>query len=271
MFSLFQYEFMQRAFFAIVAMSLFAPLLGVFLVLRRQSLMSDTLSHVPLAGVAFGLFIGISPNLSTIVVVILAAILLEYLRRLYRNFLEVATAILMSLGLSLALIFSSAGRGKGINLDQYLFGSIVTVSQTQVILLAILAAVVLVVFVLFMRPMYVMTFDEDTALVDGLPVRTMSVLFNVVTGVAIALMIPVAGALLVSAIMVMPASIAMRLGLTFKRVLALSVLIGFIGMLSGLVISYQSGAPASATITLVFVAVFIVTLLAQKLMGMAKG
>ena len=93
MFSLFQYEFMQRAFFAIVAMALFAPLLGVFLVLRRQSLMSDTLSHVSLAGVAFGLFIGISPNLSTIIIVILAAVLLEYLRRLYRNFLEVATAI----------------------------------------------------------------------------------------------------------------------------------------------------------------------------------
>ena len=251
MFSLFQYEFMQRAFFAIVAMSLFAPLLGVFLVLRRQSLMSDTLSHVSLAGVAFGLFIGISPNVSTIIVVILAAILLEYLRTLYRNFLEVATAILMSLGLSLALIFANTGRGKGI-------------------LLAILAVVVLVVFVLFMRPMYVMTFDEDTAFVDGLPVRLMSTLFNVVTGIAIALMIPVAGALLVSAIMVMPASIAMRVGLTFKRVLALSVIIGFIGMLAGLVISYESGAPASATITLVFVGVFILTLAISKIKVMLK-
>ncbi|MDN6029610.1 MAG: metal ABC transporter permease [Lactococcus plantarum] len=270
MFSLFQYEFMQRAFFAIVAMALFAPLLGVFLVLRRQSLMSDTLSHVSLAGVAFGLFIGISPNLSTIIIVILAAVLLEYLRRLYRNFLEVATAILMSLGLSLALIFSSAGRGKGVNLDQYLFGSIVTVSPTQVTLLSILAVVVLIAFILFMRPMYVMTFDEDTAFVDGLPVRAMSVLFNIVTGIAIALMIPVAGALLVSAIMVMPASIAMRIGLTFKQVLVLAVVIGFIGMLSGLVISYESGAPASATITLVFVAVFIVTLLGQKMVQVLK-
>ena len=98
----------------------------------------------------------------------------------------------------------------------------------------------------------------------------MSTLFNVVTGVAIALMIPVAGALLVSAIMVMPASIAMRVGLTFKRVLALSVIIVFIGMLAGLVISYESGAPASATITLVFVFVFILTLGARKLKTMLK-
>jgi zinc transport system permease protein len=267
---MFQYEFMQRAFLAIVAMSLFAPLLGVFLVLRRQSLMSDTLSHVSLAGVAFGLFLGISPNVSTMIVVILAAVLLEYLRTLYRHFLEVATAILMSLGLSLALIFANTGRGKGINLDQYLFGSIVTVSRTQVVLLASLAVLVLLLFILFMRPMYVMTFDEDTAFVDGLPVRLMSTVFNIVTGVAIALMIPVAGALLVSAIMVMPASIAMRIGLSFKRVLALAVVIGFIGMLAGLVISYTSGAPASATITLVFVAVFVLTLLAQKLPALLK-
>ncbi|GFH42464.1 ABC transporter permease [Lactococcus hodotermopsidis] len=268
MFSFFHYEFMQRAFMAIVAISLFAPLLGVFLVLRRQSLMSDTLSHVSLAGVAFGLFLGISPNISTLIVVILAAILLEYLRTVYRDFLEVATAILMSVGLSLALIFANAGRGKGVNLDQYLFGSIVTVSQTQVILLAVLAVIVLVAFALFMRPMYVMTFDEDTAFVDGLPVKLMSTIFNIVTGIAIALMIPVAGALLVSAIMVMPASIAMRIGLTFKRVLAIAVLIGFVGMLFGLIISYQTGAPASATITLVFVAVFVLTLLAQKIQNL---
>ena len=120
-------------------------------------------------------------------------------------------------------------------------------------------------------PESIHVFDEDTAFVDGLPVRAMSILFNIVTGVAIALMIPVAGALLVSAIMVMPASIAMRIGLTFKQVLVLAVVIGFIGMLSGLVISYESGAPASATITLVFVAVFIVTLLGQKMIQVIKG
>ena len=78
--SVLQYDFMQRAFLAIIAMSLFSPILGVFLILRRQSLMSDTLSHVSLAGVAFGLVLGISPTISTIIVVILAAIFLEYLR-----------------------------------------------------------------------------------------------------------------------------------------------------------------------------------------------
>ncbi|WP_238600008.1 metal ABC transporter permease, partial [Streptococcus suis] len=98
--SVFQYDFMQRAFLAIIAMSLFSPILGVFLILRRQSLMSDTLSHVSLAGVAFGLVLGISPTLSTVLVVIVAAVFLEYLRTIYKNFMEIGTAILMSTGLA---------------------------------------------------------------------------------------------------------------------------------------------------------------------------
>ncbi|OFI47430.1 zinc ABC transporter permease [Floricoccus penangensis] len=266
MMEILQYDFMVRALLAIVAMSLFAPLLGVFLILRRQSLMSDTLSHVSLAGVAFGLLLGISPTITTLIVVVLAAILLEYLRTVYSDFLEVATAILMSLGLSVALIVTSkSGGANSVNIDQYLFGSIVTISNTQVILLFVMAAVILVLFLLFIRPMYVLTFDEDVAFVDGLPVRLMSVAFNVVTGIAIALMIPVAGALLVSAIMVMPASIALRLARSFKTVMLISVVLGFIGMVSGLLISYYASTPASASITIVFVFMFILMFVYKRL------
>ena len=208
MLSLLSYDFMQRAFLAVIAMSLFSPVLGTFLILRRQSLMSDTLSHVSLSGVAFGLVLGISPTISTIAIVLIAAVFLEYLRTVYKSFMEIGTAILMSTGLAVSLIVMS--KGSSMSLDQYLFGSIVTISEEQVISLFVIAAVVLMLTFLFLRPMYILTFDEDTAFVDGLPVRTMSILFNMVTGVAIALMIPAAGALLVSTIMVLPASIALR-------------------------------------------------------------
>ncbi|WEV61344.1 metal ABC transporter permease [Streptococcaceae bacterium ESL0729] len=267
MMEIFQYDFMIRAFLAIVAMSIFAPLLGVFLILRRQSLMSDTLSHVSLAGVAMGLFLGISPTLATLVVVILAAILLEYLRTVYSDFLEVATAILMSLGLSVALILTSkSGGSNSVSIDQYLFGSIVTISEIQVILLFVLALVIVVLFLLFMRPMYILTFDEDVAFVDGLPTRFMSTAFNIITGISIALMIPVAGALLVSAIMVMPGSIALRVAKSFKSVMLISIILGFFGMVSGLLISYYWATPASASITIVFVAMFVVMLIYKKLL-----
>jgi len=223
---------MQRALLAMVAMSLFSPILGVFLILRRQSLMSDTLSHVSLSGVAFGLFLGFSPTISTVIVVIIAAVFLEYLRTVYKDFMEIGTAILMSTGLALALV--------------------------------IMKAIVLVLTILFIRPMYILTFDEDTAYVDGLPVRLMSILFNIVTGVAIALMIPAAGSLLVSTIMVLPASIALKLGKTFRSVMLLAVVIGFVGMVSGLILSYYPDTPVSATITLLFVSFFLLSNLFVK-------
>lgn len=266
MLNLFEYDFMQRAFLAVIAMSLFSPILGTFLILRRQSLMSDTLSHVSLSGVAFGLVLGISPTLSTMVVVVVAAIFLEYLRTIYKDFMEIGTAILMSTGLALALIvMSKGGSSSSMSLDQYLFGSIVTISSEQVISLFVIASIVLVLTFLFIRPMYILTFDEDTAFVDGLPVRSMSILFNIVTGLAIALMIPAAGALLVSTIMVLPASIALRIGKNFRSVIFIANVIGFLGMVAGLYISYYAETPASASITLIFVGVFLLVNLLNKL------
>lgn len=263
---LFDYAFMQRAFMAMVAISAFAPVLGIFLILRRQSLMSDTLSHVSLAGVAFGLLLGIDTSLSTLIIVIIAAVFLEYLRTIYKDFMEIGTAILMSTGLAISLIvMSKSGGASNMSLEQYLFGSIVTITQSQVLALFMIAAVVLVLTALFIRPMYILTFDEDTAFVDGLPVRLMSILFNIVTGVAIALMIPAAGALLVSTIMVLPASIALRLGKSFKTVMLIAVVIGFIGMLSGLYISYYAETPASASITIIFIGIFLLVNLLNKL------
>ncbi|MBP2624327.1 metal ABC transporter permease [Streptococcus oricebi] len=265
MLDLFRYDFMQRAFWAVIAMSIFSPILGTFLILRRQSLMSDTLSHVSLAGVAFGLVLGISPTISTVLIVVIAAVFLEYLRTIYKNYMEIATAILMSTGLAVALIVMNKGASSSsMSLDQYLFGSIVTINQEQVWALFAIAAVVLVLTLFFIRPMYILTFDEDTAFVDGLPVRTMSILFNVVTGVAIALMIPAAGALLVSTIMVLPASIALRIGKNFKSVILLANLIGFLGMIAGLYISYYAETPASASITIIFVFVFLLVNLINK-------
>ncbi|MDR2833084.1 MAG: metal ABC transporter permease, partial [Streptococcaceae bacterium] len=127
MFDMLAYGFMQRAFFAALGISVIAPMLGVFLVIRRQSLLADTLSHVSLAGVAFGLFFNLNPNFTTMLIVIIAAIILEYLRMVYSTYSEISTAILMSGGLALALILMSLGSGtSSISINQYLFGSIIT-------------------------------------------------------------------------------------------------------------------------------------------------
>lgn len=264
--ALLSYEFMRRAFLAAIFIASIAPMLGVFLVIRRQSLMADTLSHVSLAGVALGFFLNLNPSLTTLLIVVIAAIILEYLRTLYRSYSEISIAILMSGGLALALVLMNlSGGNSATSIQSYLFGSIVTITQEQVWILGFLFLVVFALFFLFKRPMYILTFDEDTAHVDGLPVRVMSMLFNVLTGVAIAMMIPIAGALLISAIMVLPAAISMRLGKSFNAVILISVVIGMIGMMSGLTSSFYLDTPPGATITLVFIALFLVINLIKRI------
>lgn len=264
--ALLSYEFMRRALLASVFIAAIAPMLGVFLVVRRQSLLADTLSHVSLAGIALGLFLNINPTFTTLLVVAVAAIILEYLRKIYSSYSEISIAMLMSGGLAIALVLIKLSpNSQGINIQNYLFGSIVTINWSQVWLLGGLCVLLAVLFFLVKRPLYMMTFDEDVAAVDGLPVSLMSSIFNVVTGIAIAVMIPIAGALLVSAIMVLPAAIGMRLGKSFNWVVLISVLVGLFGMLSGLYTSFEVDTPPGATITLIFIGVFIVVNLGKKI------
>ncbi|KMT40915.1 metal ABC transporter permease [Melissococcus plutonius] len=256
--ALLSYEFMRKAFLAALFISVIAPMLGVFLVIRRQSLIADTLSHVSLAGVALGFFLNVNPSITTLIVVVIAAVFLEYLRTIYSTYSEISIAILMACGLALALVLTNLkGGNSAVNIQSYLFGSIVTISWQQVIILAILFILLTVLFVLFKRPMYVLTFDENIAHADGLPIYWMSMMFNIITGVSIAVMIPIAGALLISAIMVLPAAIGMRIGKGFNIVIFISVIVGMVGMLAGLTSSYYLEAPPSASITLVFILLFL--------------
>lgn len=118
--------------------------------------------------------------------------------------------------------------------------------------------------------MYVLTFDEDTAYVDGLPTTFISIVFNIITGVAIAIMIPIAGALLVSAIMVLPATIAMRIGRSFKIVIIAGIIVGLIGMMSGLFTSYYLETPPGASISLIFIFILLLVGAFKKVMMISR-
>ncbi|MCC5894284.1 MAG: metal ABC transporter permease [Alkalibacterium sp.] len=268
---MFFYGFMQRAFQASFLISLIAPVLGLFLILRRQSLMADTLSHVSLAGVALGMLLGVDPTWTNILVVIAVAILLEYLRIVYRTYSEISVAMLMSGGMAVALVLMGLNEGgTSVSINQFLFGSIVTISEQQIWLLLILTITIGFLYIVFRKPMYILTFDEDTAFTAGLPIKRMSILFNVLTGVTIAVIMPIVGALLVSAIIVLPAAISMRLSKSFNGVIIIGIGIAVIGMLSGLTASYRYGTPPGASITLIFIFIFGLTSLLKKLSASSR-
>ncbi len=255
---MFLYGFMQRAFQASLLISLAAPILGLFLILRRQSLMADTLSHVSLAGVALGFLLGVNPTLTTLLVVAIIAVLLEYLRLIYKTYSEVGIAMLMAGGMAVALVLMSLNEGGStVSIQQYLFGSIVTITSLQVYMIAGLTSLILLLYIFFRKPMYVLTFDEEAAFTSGLPIKWMSILFNLLTGLTIALIMPILGALLVSAILILPAAISLRLSKSFTGVILYGIGISLIGMFSGLVVSYYYGTPPGATIALIFIGIFI--------------
>lgn len=262
---MFLYGFMRQAFQASFLIALIAPVLGLFLILRRQTLLADTLSHVSLVGVALGLLVGVEPTWMNILVAVIASIILEYVRTVYKSYSEVSIAMMMSGGMALALVLMSFNDTTAMSLNTFLFGSIVTISKDQVLFLLVLTVMILILYLFFRRPMYVLTFDEETAFTSGLPIRVMSIAFNVITGITIAVIMPIVGALLVSAILILPAAISMRLGKNFNWVIGIGILIAMIGMFSGLTVSFYFGTPPGAMITLILLAIFVLILLVEKM------
>ncbi|AIQ13867.1 metal ABC transporter permease [Paenibacillus durus] len=263
--AMFGYEFMQRAFWAGGLIAVIGPVLGVYLVLRRQVLMADTLSHVSLAGVALGSILNLNPSLSGFIVAVLGALMIERLRRAYRTYSELPIAIIMTAGLALAVVLMTLKQNWSKSFSSYLFGSIVAVSDTQLRLIALVTLLGLLFFVVLRRPLYNLAFDEETAIISGVRVPLLSFGFAVFTGMTVAAAIPVVGVLLVSALIVLPASLALRLASGFAAAIAIAVGAGLIGMFSGLTASYMLDTPPGGTIALILVIFLLLAIVLQKL------
>ncbi|NGZ77824.1 metal ABC transporter permease [Saccharibacillus alkalitolerans] len=258
------YEFMQRAFLAGALIGLIAPILGIYLMLRRQILLADTLSHVSLAGVAAGALTGMNPSVGGFAAAVVAALLIERLRKGYRTYAEVPVAIMMTGGLALAVVLMNFGRTLSQSFNSYLFGSIVAVSETQLWLIGGATVVGLLFFFVFRRPMYDLTFDEEAAGISGVRVRTLTTAFSVLTGMTVAAAMPIVGVLLVSALLVLPAALALRIAGGFLSAVVIAIVVGLTGIFSGLTVSYFYNMPPGGTIALILLAFLLLGIGLQK-------
>ncbi len=264
MFDLFQYSFMIRAFEAGIIIALIAPLIGIFLVLRRYSLIADTLSHVSLAGVAFGLLLKINPLITAILATVISSITIEKLRISKRIFGESALSLFLSGSLALAIVLISLAKGFSVDLFNYLFGSIATVKQIDVYIIGGLGVFVLLAIISVYKELVYITFDEESARVSGIPTNFINILLIILAALTVSLSIPIVGVLLISALVVIPVVTALQFKKGFLQTVLYAQAISLFSVISGIIASFYLNLSTGGTIVLITLIIFVLTLIAKR-------
>ena len=260
----FQFEFMQRAFLASIVIGVIAPLIGIFLVVRRYSLMSDTLAHVSLMGVALGLLLNVSPIVAAIATSTLAALGIERLRETRRIHGESLLALFLSGSLAIAVVLISIANGFTVNLFSFLFGSVSTVGPGDLYLITILGLVVIATVVLLYKEFFFVSFDEEVARAYGVRSTTYNLVLAVLVAVTISLAMQVVGILLIGALTVIPVVSATQFSRSFRVTLLLAIAFSLVSVISGLLAAFYLDWASGGTIVLFTLVIFLLCLAVTK-------
>ena len=251
-----QYTFMQNALIASFFISILCPCVGVFLVLKKHSMIGDALAHSSLAGVALGLLLGYDPIISALIFTTICAIFMETLRNFYKKYSDLMLVIILTLSVGIAITLISSGKIHT-NVNSFLFGSILTVSRQDLYTVFFLSLFsVILLFTLYHKLLYI-TFDEEGAKVSGINIKIINYLFAILVGCTISISIRIIGMMVISSMIAIPVATALQLKKDFKRTLLFSILFGAIDMLAGVIISYYYNCAPGGSIALVSVIVLI--------------
>ncbi len=256
MFEVFELEFMRLAFLGGTLVGVLAPTIGIFLVLRRYGLIGDGLGHIAFGGVAFGQLVRADPILMALGYSALAAVGIERLRARGRLGGDVAIAIFLSSGLALGLVLARLARRSTDQLWSYLFGSVIALQTSDVIKLAVMAALVLGVIFLVRRELFFITFDEETARASGIRVGFYNLLLVLLAALTIVSAIQIVGLLLISALLVLPVAAAFQLARSFRQALFAAIVCSLLSVYGGLVGSYYLDTQPGPTIVLAALGLF---------------
>jgi zinc transport system permease protein len=270
---LFQYEFLQNAFLTGILIGFVAPLIGVFIVVRRLSLIADALSHVTLAGIAaslllakkWSLFAGLNPLYLGMGFSVIGSLFIEKLRSVYKHYQELAIPIILSGGIGLGVIFISLADGFNTDLFSYLFGSVSAVSRTDLMIISIISLVVILLIILLYKELFLLSFDEEHAKASGIAAKSVHFIFIILVALVIAASMRIVGILLVSSLMTLPVAASIRIAKGFKQTIFYSILFGELSVLGGLTVSYYLDLAPGGTIVMIAVAILIFTILYKKI------
>lgn len=262
-----QFDFLRHTFLTGILIGVIAPLLGTFLVVRRLALLADALSHVTLAGIAFGLFIEkqltipfITPFYGGLGASVIGAVLIEKLRSVYTAYQEIGIPIILSAGVGISVILISLANGFNTDLFNYLFGSVSAVSRNDFYTIIVITIIVIVVIFLFYKELLTLSFDEEHAVVSGIHAKRIHFLFIVLTALVIAASIRIVGVLLVSALMTLPVASAMRIAVSFKQLIVYSIIFAETSVIIGLIVGYYLNIPPGGTIVVTAISILLIIL-----------
>ena len=259
-FEIFQFAFMQRALITGTAVAIICSIIGLFLVLRKQSLFGDAMSHVAFGGIALGISINSYPLWTAFIVSILAALGITKLKESTKIPSDSAIAVLLSSGLALGVVLISLSSGFSLDLFSFLFGSILLVSlQDEMTIIVLSIAILSITGLLFKKFMYI-TFNEEQAKVSGLDVAKINYLFIILASITVITSIRLVGVLLISSLIVIPNITAIMLGKGFRKTAIISILIAIFSVEIGILFSYIWNIAPGGTIVLVSIAIFLSTL-----------
>ncbi len=223
-------------------------------------------AHVSLAGVAIGFILKINPIITAILSATVSSVLIERLRMSKKVYGESALAIFLSGSLAIAVILISLAHGFSVDLFSYLFGSIVTVKQSDVWTIFVMGILVLISVFLFYKEFVLLSFDEEAAQVAGIPTRFINTILIVLTALTVALAIPIVGILLISALIVIPVVAALQLKKSFKQTIVIAQAISLFSMVTGIFSSFYLNLSAGGTIVLITLLIFSLILIAEQIM-----
>ncbi|MDP4151953.1 MAG: metal ABC transporter permease [Bacillota bacterium] len=268
--TLFQYDFMRRAFIVGILLATIIPCIGIIVVQKRLSMIGDALSHTSLAGVAAGLILNINPILGAVVACIAAALSIEAIRKRIPKFSEMSIAIIMSAGIGLAGVLSGFVKNAA-NFNSFLFGSIVAISDFELIMVIAVSIAVMLSFIFLFKELFYVAYDEQAAKLAGIPVKTVNFIFTILTAVTVSAAARTVGALIVSSLMVLPVACGMRFGKSYRQTVIYSVAFGILFTIAGLFISYYASLKPGATIVLVGVISLVFIMIIQSIFHRGVG
>jgi zinc transport system permease protein len=270
-----QYAFLQNALLAGLLIGIISPLVGVFLVVRRLSLIAEALSHITLSGVAAGLllqkkvaaFEGVNPIYLGMGFAVLGSIFVERIRQFYRSYQELAIPILLSAGIAVGVVLISLGDGFGVDIASLLFGNILAIGNQDLFLISIVGIVVVVFIYLFYKELFALAFEEEHAVLTGISGRWLHFFFIIIVALVISVSLRVVGILLVSALMTLPVATSLQLSLSFKKTCVFSILFAQVAVIAGLIFAYWFDIASGGSIVLVSILLLLLVIAGKRFLS----